>query len=65
MRVLREELSPYVYQLFLCCHVVDGDVLVLDQLLPIKEEQSGVFRARPVGAVSFHVWGSFVVAKER
>ena len=30
MRVLREELSPYVCQLFLCCHVVDGDLSVLD-----------------------------------
>ena len=30
MRVLREELSPYVCQLFLCCHVVDGDFAVLD-----------------------------------
>ena len=55
MRVLREELSPYVCQLFLCCHVVDGDFAVLHYLLRVNEAQSDVFRARAVDAVSCYV----------
>ena len=48
MRVLREELSPDVCQLFLCCHVVGGGFAVLDLLLHENEAQSDVFRARAV-----------------